>query len=375
MSETDHGNGSQMRVPSATSGIVVSNPAHKRIPAHSNDSKPDIKIVVTEQKAPETVSNIRLLVRKPRKEDLTKVINKFTKTRSTEYKPQERFLILGGSSPDRDVSSLISDSFNIPKFVDDTGSEIGVTFVKCPECGKKLKQRSYRSHLRTHLGEKQFKCDLCNDTFTRKNDVKRHKKLIHEKPRDHQCHKCEKYFLTQENLRTHELTHLSELRCRECGHGFGKLKYYEDHIKFVHPAGRGYLAKSEEAGEDEESIDSPPEPGDREPAILRRPEKRHSEIDVNVPIHDVKKSKLTVLANTPSILVDTKEVGSPEEESETVLGPRPSDTSPPGLGQLVEMPDGTFVIVNGDTDETAGSEEEEQGESQVRHHLMVTRLF
>ena len=361
---SDSGYESHIRVPSATAGIVVSNPAHKRIPAHSNDSKPDIKIVVTEQKAPETVSNIRLLVRKPRKEDLTNVIKNFTKTRSTEYKPQERFLILGGSSPDRDVSSLISDSFNIPKFVDDTGAETGVTFVRCPECGKKLKQRSYRSHLRTHLGEKQFKCDLCNDTFTRKNDVKRHKKLIHEKPRDHQCQKCEKYFLTQENLRTHELTHLSELRCRECGHGFGKLKYYEDHIKFVHPAGRGQIAESREAEEDEEDIDSP---ADRDPAILRRPEKRHSEMDIDVPVHDVKKSKLTVIANTPSIVVDTDEAlgedGSPEGKS----GPGLSDAAHPGLGQLVEMPDGTFVIVNGETDETSGSEEEEQGESQVRH--------
>ena len=108
---------------------------------------------------------------------------------------------------------------------------------------------------------------------------------------------------------------------------------------------------------------------------MRRPEKRHSEIDVNVPIHDVKKSKLTVLANTPSILVDTKEVGPPEEESETVSGPRPSDASPPGLGQLVEMPDGTFVIVNGDLDETVRSEEEEQEESQVTYCLIVTRPF
>ena len=57
------------------------------------------------------------------------------------------------------------------------------------------------------------------------------------------------------------------------------------------------------------------------------------------------------------------EDGSPEGKS----GPGLSDAAPPGLGQLVEMPDGTFVIVNGETDETSGSEEEEQGESQVRH--------
>ena len=366
----DCDNSTQMRVPSATSGIAVSNPAQKRIPAQSKNSKPEIKIVVTEQKAPERVTNIQLLVRKPRKEDLTKVIKKFSRTGSAHFKPQqERFLVLGGSSEERDVSSLISDSFNIPKFVDEaTGSESGVTYVRCPECKKKLKQRSYRSHLRTHLGEKQFKCDLCNDSFTRKNDVKRHKKLIHEKPRDHQCQKCEKYFLTQENLRDHELKHLSELRCGECGHSFGKLKYYQDHIKFVHPEGRGHLTSSEDPEQNEEDIDTSSE--SREPSILRRQEKRNSASNIDVPIHDIKKSKLTVLANTPSIIVGDHETRGEDEPPEAKAksaesDPKPSDASHPDLGQLVEMPDGTFVIVNGDTDEVAGSEEEEAGESQV----------
>ena len=371
MSDSGNEDGSNVRVPSATSGIVVSNPAQKRISAQSSISVSEIKIVVTEQKAPETVSDIRLLVRKPRKEDLSKVIKKYSKTASEQHlKPQERFLILGGSSHNKDVSSLISDSFNIPKFVDNAGAEGGVTYVQCPECKKKLKQRSYRSHLRTHLGEKLFKCDLCDDSFTRKNDVKRHKKLIHEKPRDHQCQKCEKYFLTQENLRDHELKHLSEMRCRECGHGFGKLKYYQDHIKFVHPEGRSRLTQSEEAElEDEEDIDSP-----SDPAILRRPEKRNLK---DVPIHDIKKSKLTVLTNTPSILVDSQENPGKEESSkaeekfEAESDTKPPHASHPGLGQLVEMPDGTFVIVNGDTDETAGSEEEGPGESQVSLNIAM----
>ena len=154
------------------------------------------------------------------------------------------------------------------------------------------------------------------------------------------------------------------MRCRECGHSFGKLKYYQDHIKFVHPEGQGRLTKSEAAEEeDEEDIDSP-----SDPAILRRPEKRNLE---DVPIHDIKKSKLTVLTNTPSILVDSQdnlgkeESPKAEEKFEAESDTKPSDASHPGLGQLVEMPDGTFVIVNGDTDETAGSEEEGPGESQV----------
>ena len=354
---SDCGNNNIIRVPSATSGIVVSNPVLRRIPVQPQKRKPEIKIVVTQQKPPETINNIRLVTvksRKPRKEDLTRVIKEFTKTDPLEDKPQERFLILGGSSDKKDVSSLISDSFNIPKFVD--SAKDGVVYVQCPECKKKLKQRSYRSHLRTHLGVKMFKCDLCNDCFTRKNDVKRHKKLIHEKPREHQCQKCEKYFLTQENLWDHEQKHLSDLKCREeCVHGFGKQKYYEDHIKYVHPEGRGYIRVKPEVGERE---DSP-----AEPAILRRNENRSSSSNTS---DDTKKSKLPDIEDTPAIVVDEEETGL-TRESRSESAPSTTEADTPDLGQLVQMPDGTFVIVNGETEEDAGSGEKEHGESQVRN--------
>merc|ERR1712025_1336461 len=161
-----------------------------------------------------------------------------------------------------------------------------------PECKKRLKQKSYRSHLRTHLGVKQFKCDLCGDGFTRKNDVKRRMKLIHEKPRNFKCDICQKYFVTEENLKCHKNKHKNEMKCQVCNHGFGKREYFDNHIKFVHPAGdRNNVI--EVSDEDINPDDPDPEP---DPIILRRKEKRKSQND-DIPFHDMKQSKVILLGD------------------------------------------------------------------------------
>ncbi|AEO60997.1 hypothetical protein MYCTH_2310773 [Thermothelomyces thermophilus ATCC 42464] len=40
--------------------------------------------------------------------------------------------------------------------------------VSCPACGKTgLRATSLKRHLRTHSGDRPYKCDLCHNTFTR----------------------------------------------------------------------------------------------------------------------------------------------------------------------------------------------------------------
>ena len=350
---------SEVKAPKATSAIVVSNPVKKRfVTPPVTSSKPEIKIVFTvTEEDPLQQSKPRS---RARKSDLAKCVSDFNKatssSNSSNNKPSEEpFIILGGNKDTGDIDSLLSETFSIPKLLGDGD----VVFVQCPECNKKLKQKSYRSHLRTHLGFKQFRCELCGDRFTRKNDVKRHMKLIHEKPRNFQCDECEKYFLTEDNLRTHQEKHSRELKCRKCQHMFGKAAYYSDHIKYVHPDG---------------GPDCSVEGEKADPAILRRLEKRRSS-SLEEPGRPV---KLLMLGGSPG--------GSPGEETGTAgsarslptcsssssSGTDQQDTKTARLGQLVQMPDGTFIIVDCD-DECEATDDHDQ--SQVSFIMTRTQYI
>ena len=320
-------------VPRATSAIVVSNPVSRRfVTSHVNTSKPEIKIVFTVNEEENRVA--RQEDSKPRsrarKSDLAKCVSDFSKAASSSSSkpPQSPFIILGGSKEEGDIDSLLTDSFSIPSLPKLLG-EGDVVFVECPECKKKLKQKSYRSHLRTHLGFKQFRCELCGDRFTRKNDVKRHMKLIHEKPRNFQCEECKKYFLTEENLQTHLDKHSRQLICRKCQHVFGKRNHYDNHIKYVHPDG------GREAGEGGGG-DSDLEEEKADPAILRRLEKRRCSGE---------EERLLLLGG--------------EADPVTSSGPQ---TKTARLGQLVQMPDGTFIIVDCEDDCDGGEEQDDQSQ-------------
>ena len=50
---------------------------------------------------------------------------------------------------------------------------------------------------------KMFKCDICENTFTRERDMRRHKKNIHEKTTRVCCNKFQKSFTRFDSLRAH----------------------------------------------------------------------------------------------------------------------------------------------------------------------------
>ncbi|KAF2181306.1 hypothetical protein K469DRAFT_478507, partial [Zopfia rhizophila CBS 207.26] len=44
-----------------------------------------------------------------------------------------------------------------------------------PECGKTFSKReNIRSHIQTHLGDRQYRCNRCGKCFVRRHDLKRH---------------------------------------------------------------------------------------------------------------------------------------------------------------------------------------------------------
>lgn len=71
-----------------------------------------------------------------------------------------------------------------------------------PECGKKFgRKENIRSHVQTHLGDRQFKCIHCHKCFVRQHDLKRHSK-IHSGVKPYLC-RCGADFARHDALTRH----------------------------------------------------------------------------------------------------------------------------------------------------------------------------
>jgi regulatory protein SWI5 len=70
------------------------------------------------------------------------------------------------------------------------------------DCGKMFGRReNIRSHVQTHLGDRQFKCNGCGKCFVRQHDLKRHAK-IHSGNKPYKC-PCSAGFARQDALTRH----------------------------------------------------------------------------------------------------------------------------------------------------------------------------
>ncbi|KAK2754031.1 Metallothionein expression activator [Arachnomyces sp. PD_36] len=69
-------------------------------------------------------------------------------------------------------------------------------------CNKRFgRKENIKSHVQTHLGDRQFKCNHCNKCFVRAHDLKRHAK-IHTGVKPYQCD-CGNTFARQDALTRH----------------------------------------------------------------------------------------------------------------------------------------------------------------------------
>jgi hypothetical protein len=107
----------------------------------------------------------------------------------------------------------------------------------CLICGKGVLNRHYRSHLKTHRTDRaRYSCDLCAAQLTRRNDVRRHKSLVHIKERQVQCALCTRFFVKEMFLKRHlnaqgqgGTTTTTSLVCASCR---AKKSYVEENRAF-----------------------------------------------------------------------------------------------------------------------------------------------
>ena len=90
--------------------------------------------------------------------------------------------------------------------------------------------------MKTHSGEKPYKCEVCGKKFAYISSVNQHKNTHTGLERKHKCDPCGKRFLNQGHLKRHTMIHTGEKphKCDVCGKQFSQnaaLKHTSEHTQ------------------------------------------------------------------------------------------------------------------------------------------------
>ncbi|EPS40178.1 hypothetical protein H072_5991 [Dactylellina haptotyla CBS 200.50] len=89
-----------------------------------------------------------------------------------------------------------------------TSAREAVFTCQVPNCGKHFKRIwNYKAHQQTHNPEraKPFQCGFsCGKSFVRKTDRERHETCVHSKKKEFRCQLCNSMFARKDTLRRHE---------------------------------------------------------------------------------------------------------------------------------------------------------------------------
>nr|XP_013813049.1 PREDICTED: GDNF-inducible zinc finger protein 1-like [Apteryx mantelli mantelli] len=102
--------------------------------------------------------------------------------------------------------------------------------------------QNLRQHqLTVHSDERCISCMVCDKRFKRQKDINDHIRRVHEKRRDPQaCPYCDKVISSKCGLTVHIRTHTGErpYKCEQCPASFAQRSAYNTHLRKIHESGQ-----------------------------------------------------------------------------------------------------------------------------------------
>ncbi|KAL8564633.1 hypothetical protein ACOMHN_032189 [Nucella lapillus] len=108
---------------------------------------------------------------------------------------------------------------------------------ECEFCGRLFyTKQDYEPHLRTHTGDRPFRCTECAFKAITRENLRRHMEREHENVK-FPCKDCDFVASNRTRLWNHQLTHLgiSGLQCPHCPEKFETIKRLRVHMAVSHP--------------------------------------------------------------------------------------------------------------------------------------------